>query len=73
MRNFPINGMMPNNPAISALLNLKNMGSSDFVFNQMYNTNPAFKQFADQMKGVSPEQAFKQNGLDFNQFKNLKW
>jgi len=39
----------------------------------MYQNNPNFRQFANSMKGKTPEQAFKENGLDFNQFKNLKW
>jgi hypothetical protein len=39
----------------------------------MYRTNPQFKRFADSMQGKTPDQAFMENGLDFNQFKNLKW
>lgn len=43
------------------------------MFNQMYQNNPQFRQFADSMRGKTPEQAFKENGLNFNQFKNMKW
>jgi len=39
----------------------------------MYRTNPQFKQFADSMQGKTPEQAFQENGLDFNQFKGYRW
>jgi len=52
---------------------LKKNGPSSALFNRMYATNPKFRQFADSMAGKTPEQAFSENGLDFNQFKNLKW
>lgn len=41
------------------------------AFNQLYQSNPEFRQFADSMQGKTPEQAFRENGLDFNQFRNL--
>ena len=43
------------------------------MFNQMYQNNPNFRQFANQVRDMTPEQAFKQYGLDFDQFKGLKW
>ena len=52
---------------------IKQQGPSNILFNQMYQNNPQFKQFADNMRGKTPEQAFEENGLDFNQFKNMKW
>lgn len=61
------------NSVLNAIDNLKKIGPSEVVFNQMYNSNPAFKQFADTMRNSTPEQAFKQHGLDFNQFRNLHW
>ena len=70
------NNPRPNSQAnsISSLLGmLKSMGNSNSVFNQMYNNNPKFRQFADSMKGKTPEQAFSEHGLNFNQFKNFKW
>ena len=53
--------------------NLKKMGPSNLVFKQAYNSNPQFRQFADSMSKLGPEEAFRQNGLDYNQFKHLKW
>ena len=52
---------------------LRSAGSSDTLYSQLYKTNPAFRQFADSMQGKTPEQAFYENGLDFNEFKDLKW
>ena len=61
------------NPILSQFQQLRQQGSSNFLFNQMYQSNPQFKQFADSMQGKTPEQAFREQGLDFNQFKNMKW
>lgn len=61
------------NPVLDLLGQIKSMGPSSTTFNQMYNSNPQFRQFADSMRGKTPEQAFYENGLDFNQFKNMKW
>lgn len=55
------------------LQQIRQQGSSNVLFNQMYQNNPNFKQFADQVRNMSPEQAFQQYGLDFSQFRNLKW
>ncbi len=52
---------------------LKSMGPSNAVFNQMYNNNPQFRNFANSVRGKTPEEAFKQNGLDFDDFRSLKW
>jgi len=49
------------------------MGPSNLVFNQLYNANPQFRQFADQVGNMSPEEAFRQHGLDYNQFKGYRW
>ena len=57
----------------SLLSQIKAMGPSSKLYNKMYNENPEFKKFADSMNGKTPEQAFSENGLDFNKFKNLKW
>jgi hypothetical protein len=62
----------PNNP-LDMLDQIRQQGPSNVVFNQMYQNNPQFKQFADSMRGKTPQQAFQENGLDFNQFKNMKW
>lgn len=41
------------------------------IFNKMYQSNPKFRQFADSMMGKTPEQAFRENGLDYNQYRNV--
>lgn len=41
------------------------------VFNQMMQSNPAFRSFYEQNKGKTPEQVAKEHGIDLNQFKNM--
>ena len=52
---------------------LKSMGPSNMVFNQMYQNNPQFRNFANSVRGKTPEEAFRANGLDFGNFKSFKW
>lgn len=65
--------LFPNQPKRSLLDNVKNAigGNPQGMFDQMYNSNPQFRKFADSMKGKTPEQAFSENGLNFEDFKNL--
>lgn len=51
----------------------RSLGPSGAVFGKLYATNPQFRQFADSMRGKTPEQAFSERGLDFDQVKNLRW
>ena len=44
-------------------------GNPQGLFEQMYQSNPQFRDFANSMKGKTPEEAFKEKGLDYNQFK----
>lgn len=62
-----------NSNPLMKLMQLRQQGSSNFIFNQMYNSNPQFRQFADSMQGKTPEQAFHENGLDFSSFQQYKW
>lgn len=62
-----------NNNLFNQVSNLKNLGSSNAVFDRLYQSNPQFRQFADSMRGKTPEQAFRENGLDFNQFRSFRW
>lgn len=73
MANILFNRNNQNNTPLVQLQQLRQQGPSNVLFNKMYNSNPQFKQFADSMQGKTPEQAFSENGLDFNRFKNLKW
>lgn len=61
----------PGNPALAAVNQIKALGNPQAAFNQMYQNNPQFRQFADSMRGKTPEQAFRENGLDYNQFRTL--
>lgn len=67
------NNQQQNNSILQLVNQAKAMGPSNAVFNHMYQTNPQFKQFADSMNNKTPEQAFSENGLNFNQFRNMKW
>ena len=41
------------------------------IFNKLYQSNPQFRAFAQQMQGQNPEEAFAQQGLDYNQFRGM--
>lgn len=58
---------------LQAFQQIRSQGPSNTIFNQMYQNNPNFRHFADQVRNMTPEQAFNKYGLDFNQFRNLKW
>lgn len=70
---FQNNPKSKGNSILDQVNQLRQAGPSAALFNQMYNGNPQFRQFADSMNGKTPEQAFRENGLDFNQFRNLRW
>lgn len=36
------------------------------IFNNLYNQSPEFRQLADSVSGMTPEQAFQANGRNFN-------
>ena len=67
------NGKPKGNSLLDMISQLKKAGPSATVFNQAYNNDPRFRQFADSLRGMTPEQAFKQNGLDFGKFSRFKW
>ena len=46
-------------------------GNPQAVAQRLYQTNPQFRQLADSVQGMSIEQAFASNGLDFNQFRGF--
>lgn len=56
---------------MDAVGQLRAMGNPQAAFDAMYSSNPQFRQFADSMRGKTPEQAFRENGLDFGQFSPL--
>lgn len=61
----------PGNAGIFGLISQLRNGNPQMMFDQMYYTNPEFRNFADSMRGKSPEQAFRENGLDYNQFRGM--
>ena len=66
----------PQQPSSNQIINqLKNLKAtpSNVLYAKMYNDNPAFRQFADTVRDKTPEEAFSQYGLDFNNFRNQKW
>lgn len=58
---------------------LRQQGPSSVIFDRMYQNNPvlpdgrSFRDVFNQVRNMTPEEAFRQNGLDFNQVRNLKW
>lgn len=62
-----------NNNLLNAVNQLKGamQGNPQALFNSMYQKNPQFRQFADSMKGKTPEQAFSEHGLDYSQVKGM--
>lgn len=73
MGNILFQNQPKNNNSLDKITQIRQQGPSNILFNQMYQNNPQFRQFADSMQGKTPQQAFREHGLDFNQFKNLKW
>lgn len=61
------------NSVLNMVSNLRAFGPSETLYQQFYNSNPRFRAFADSVRNIGPEQAFRQNGLDFNQFRGYRW
>lgn len=56
--------------AVNALRSAS-QGNTQALYSQLYQTNPQFRSFADSMRGKTPEQAFQENGLDFDQVRRF--
>jgi hypothetical protein len=67
------NQQPPSNQFLSQLTMLKQMlGNDPSSFMQsLMQTNPAFAKFVADNQNKTPEQAFRENGLDFSQIKQL--
>lgn len=65
------NDPKPGNAGIFGLIKQLRNGGDQQVFDQMYRTNPQFRDFANSMRGKSPEQAFQERGFDFSQFRGM--
>lgn len=66
--------LFPVNSKSSLIGNVKKLvnGNPQAMFDSMYASNDQFRQFADSMKGKTPQQAFAEHGLSFDDFKNLR-
>ena len=56
--------------AVSAF-NSMSGGDPQAMYDYMYRSNPDFRQFADSVRGKTPEQAFREHGIDFAQVRGL--
>ena len=65
------NQPQPGNQGIFGLIRQLRGGGADAMFNQMYQSNPQFRDFANSMRGKTPEQAFRERGFDFDQIKGM--
>lgn len=65
------NQPQPGSQGIFGLIKQLKANGPQGIFDQMYQSNPQFRDFANSMKGKSPEQAFQEKGFDYSQFKNL--
>lgn len=56
--------------AVNALRSAS-QGDPQALYAHLYQNNPQFRTFADSMSGKTPEQAFGENGFDFDEVRNL--
>lgn len=61
----------PGSNGIFALINNLRGGNPQAVYDKMYKDNPQFRDFANAMRGKTPEQAFGEYGFDFSQFRGM--
>ena len=61
----------PGNMGIFGLIKNLRGGNPKQMFDQMYQSNPQFRDFANSMRGKTPEQAFKENGFDYDSFRGM--
>lgn len=46
-------------------------GNPQALYSHLYQNNPQFRTFADSMQGKTPEQAFRENGIDYGQVRDF--
>jgi hypothetical protein len=61
------------NPIMGMLQSLRGAmgGDPQALFDQMYQSNPQFRDFANSMKGKDPKQAFAENGFNYDQIRGM--
>lgn len=65
------NQPQPGDQGIFGLIQQLRGTNTQGVFDQLYQNNPQFRDFANSMKNKTPEEAFQQYGFDFNSFKSM--
>ena len=61
------------NSLAELFMQAKTLGPSDAVFNQLYASNPKFREIADSVRGMTPEQGCAKHGVNFNTLLPFKW
>lgn len=58
---------------LAAVNQVKQMagGNPQAIYDQMYQSNPQFRQFADSMQGKTAQQMCREFGVDFDQLRGL--
>lgn len=56
--------------SLSAILAMTK-GNPQALMSQLMQSNRNFAEFVEQNKNKTPEQAFRENGFDYSQFKHL--
>lgn len=61
------------NSILAAINQAKNLagGNPQALYNNMYQSSPKFRRFADSMQGKTPQQAFQEHGLNYEQMRGL--
>lgn len=61
------------NSILSAVNALKSASQGDpqALYNHLYQSNPQFHAFADSVRGKTPEEAFREHGLDYDEVRDF--
>ena len=65
-----LNRVNKNSDLIGLVSSIKN-GDAERIANQLLGSNPQFREFLEANKGKTPEQVASENGIDFNQVRDL--
>lgn len=61
----------PGNRGIFGLMNQLRGGNAKAMYDEMYRSSPQFRDFANSMEGKPIEQAYRENGFDYGQFRDM--
>lgn len=67
------NEQRSSNPIMGVLQGLRGAmgGNPQAMYEQMYQTNPQFRDFANSMKGKDLREAFSERGYDYDQIRGM--